>query len=132
MSFRLKSANRRSNIRRHTGVGSARSEARLRAILEGEITFRRNRVLQPSGREPPRLTWVLRAFGGVSSELSCEPVVIDEAIIREKRKRRRANEKSWATVSEETLSLCSRHSEANVSGVHLECDPLCYKLCSFV
>lgn len=89
----------------------------MRALLEGEVTFRRNRVMYPSGKELPRLSGALRAFGEVSSALSREPITIDESLVRRKRKKRlasRTDEKSWAKLSEEILGHCSKQDRQKV------------------
>ena len=67
--------------------------------------------MQPSGEETQRLTEYLRAYGGVSSAVSREPVLVDERLIRSKQKIQRAGsspEKKWADVKGEILARCAR------------------------
>ena len=67
--------------------------------------------MEPSGREMQRLTGYLRAYGGVSADVSREPVLVDERLVRTKQKILRANsqpEKRWSDVKDEILSRCSR------------------------
>lgn len=95
-------------------------EAKLQAFLTGEVSLRRNRIMQTQVKGLPRLTTALRNFGGLSSDLSREPVIVDEMVIRNKRKRKiasRSDEESWARVSEMVLAQCGRHNEQKV-GVH--------------
>ena len=81
--------------------------------------MRRNKVMQSTGREAPRLTGYLRAFGSVSSEVSRQPVLVDETLIRRKQKIRRASdapEKKWSELKEELVAKCGR---AELRKVHL-------------
>ena len=67
--------------------------------------------MQPSDKETQRLTSYLRAFGGVSSDVSREPILVDERLIRSKQKIQRASsspEKKWADVKDEILARCAR------------------------
>ena len=67
--------------------------------------------MQPSGRETQRLTGYLRAYGGVSADVSREPVLVDERLLRTKQKILRANsqpEKKWSDVKDEISSRCGR------------------------
>ena len=93
------------------------NEARLQALLEGQITLHRNRVMLPSAKQLPRLTGALRAFGDVSSQLSREEVSIDETLLIQKRKRKLAGgsgEKGWRELSEDILSRCSGQDKKKV------------------
>lgn len=74
--------------------------------------------MQPPGRETPRLTSYLRAFGDVSSDVSREPVLIDETLLRRKQKTQQANstpDKKWSELKEEILARCSRQDLRKVS-----------------
>ena len=87
------------------------NEAKLQSFLNGEIRFRRNIVMQPSGKETQRMTGYLRAYGGVSSDVSREPVFLDERLIQRKKKIHRANsppEKKWSDVKVEIAERCGR------------------------
>ena len=94
------------------------SDARLQSYLAGEIGLRRNRVMQPPpAGETRRLTGHLRAFGGVSSDLSREPVLVDERLLRMKQKISRAGdapEKKWSDLKAEIAGRCSGAELAKV------------------
>ena len=87
------------------------NHARLQSFLKGEVRLRRNKVMQPSGREAQRLTGYIRAFGGVSADISREPVLVDETFVRRKQKIQRASsvpEKKWVDVKGEITARCGR------------------------
>ena len=108
--------------RRHREPLRARQprDDKLRSLLESTLDLKLNRVMtQPVGkRELPRLSGALRVFGRVSSDLSREAVSIDEALVRQKRQRMKpapVDEKSWADLTSELLSSCSRSNEGKVT-----------------
>ena len=93
-------------------------EAKLLAALERDISLRRRKVMQPSGKELPRLSGALRAFGGLTSDASCDPVCIDETLVRKKQKKKTTitpTEKSWEQVSEDVTLQCSKQDAPKVS-----------------
>lgn len=88
------------------------NHARLQSFLKGEVRLRRNKVMQPSGTQ--RLTGYLRAFGGVSSDVSREPILVDETFVRRKQKIQRASsapEKKWSDIKSEITARCG-HSDS--------------------
>lgn len=94
------------------------SQERLRRLLEAELTFKRNRIMQPPSQELPRLSSALRAFGGVSSHLSREAVWFDENLLRRKQKRKKeatSSEKSWKDVVETVSTQCIKEHISKAS-----------------
>ena len=67
--------------------------------------------MQPPPRdETCRLTGHLRAFGGVSADVSREPVFVDERLVRRKQKIKQASdapEKKWCDLKMEISGRCS-------------------------
>lgn len=93
-------------------------EAKLLAALERDISLRRRKIMQPSGKELPRLSGALRAFGGLTSEASYDPVCIDETLVRKKQKKKMTStptENGWEKVSEEVTQQCSKQDAPKVS-----------------
>lgn len=96
-------------------------EAQLKRFLETDVSFRKIAVIEmdPKQQQLPRLTGALRAFGGVSSRLSREPVRLDEVQLKNKQARRKKeskqSQKSWNKASEEVVSQCSKQDSGKVS-----------------
>ena len=64
----------------------------------------------PSADETRRLSGQLRAFGGVSADISREPVLVDERLVRRKQKKKRASDapdKNWSDLKMEIAGRCS-------------------------
>lgn len=95
------------------------SYARLQSYLTEEKVLRRNRVMQPPpAEETRRLTSHLRTFGGVSSDVSREPILVDERVILRKQKIKRASdtpEKKWSDLKVEISGRCSGTELTKVS-----------------
>jgi len=87
-----------------SGLSQKQKEAKVLAVLEGDASLRRKKIImQPSGKELPRLSGALRAFGGLTSEVSYDPVSVDETLVRKKQKRKNTSsstEKNWDKVFE--------------------------------
>ena len=71
-------------------------------------------------KELPRLTSVLREYGGVSSRLSREVVKLDESILLQKREKRKRREgegggNSWGKIAEEVVAQCGKQHSVKVS-----------------
>ena len=74
--------------------------------------------MQPSGKETQRLTGYLRVFGGVSSDVSREPILVDETFVRRKQKIQRASnapEKKWSDIKSEITTRSDRNDSKKVS-----------------
>ena len=96
------------------------SDAGLHNYLKVETGLRRNRVImQPAATdETLRLTGYLRSFAGVSPELSRQPVLVDERLVRRKQKIQRAGgspEKNWSQLKAEIAARCAGPDLAKVS-----------------
>lgn len=105
-----------------TSKVSSDSQRRLRRLLEADLAFKRNRIMQPPSKELPRLSSALRAFGGVSSHLSRETVWFDETLLKRKQKRKKeasSGEKTWKQVAEIIATQCIKQNEtkARMHGV---------------
>ncbi len=78
-------------------------------------------------RELPRLTSALREYGGVSSRLSREVVKFDEAVLRQKRERKKRREGeegggSWNTIAENVVAQSGKQNSVKVwSYVYVWC-----------
>lgn len=101
-----------------SGLSQKQKEAKVLAVLEGDASLRRKKIImQPSGKELPRLSGALRAFGGLTSEVSYDPVSVDETLVRKKQKRKNTSsstEKNWDKVFEEVTALCSKQDAPKV------------------
>lgn len=97
-------------------------EQKLKRLLEGKskASFTQFRKMEARPDHHPRLSGALRAYGGVSSPMSSEPVALEERVLRRKKRKKRdelASEKTWPQVTVEVLSSCDKSDEVNVSVV---------------
>lgn len=95
-------------------------EQKLKRLLEGKskASFTPLRKMEARLDHHPRLSGALRAYGGVSSPLSSEPVALEERVLRRKKRKKGdelASEKTWSQVTAEVVSSCNKSDEVNVS-----------------
>ena len=87
--------------------------------LAQEVPLRRNKVMTSTYKECARLTVALRAFGGLSSDISREPTFIDELLIRRKRTKKAdsaSDDKAWAKLRDDVTSQCAKPDISKVAG----------------
>lgn len=89
--------------------------AQVECLLEVGTSFKRSHM----EKELPRLTGALREYGGVSSRLSREVVKLDEAVLFQKREKKKRREgegggSSWGTIAEEVAAQCGKQHSVKV------------------